>query len=84
MHYMLPIFKRLGVFLYKIHFKGAITFVTYFDEVGCVSEGQLEGAVPRGEAEGAGLVVTLQVVVHRIGHHVHEAQGQHQDSTCNK
>ena len=58
--------------------------VTYFDEVGCISEWQLEGAVPRCETEGAGLVIALQVVVHRVGHHVHAAEGQHKDSTCNK
>ena len=59
-------------------------FPTYFDEVGCVSEGQLEGAVAGGKTEGAGLVVALQVVVHGVGHHIHAAEGQHQDSTCNK
>ena len=58
--------------------------ITYFDEVWCISEGQLEGAVAWGEAQRAGLVITLQVVVHGDGQAVHEAPGQQQDSTCNK
>ena len=33
---------------------------TYFDEVGLVPEGQVEGAVARGQAEDAGLVIALK------------------------
>ena len=40
--------------------------LTYLDQVGLVAEGELEGAVALGEAEGAGLVVTLQVVLHGL------------------
>ena len=68
----------------KLFQRSTLLFITYFDEVWCISEWQLECAVPRGETEGAGLVIALQVVVHRVGHHVHAAEGQHKDSTCNK
>ena len=45
--------------------EGVLAIVlTYLDQVGFVAEGELEGAVALGEAEGAGLVVALQVVVH--------------------
>ena len=43
-----------------------LSVLTYLDEVRFVTERELEGAVALGEAEGAGLVVTLQVVVHRL------------------
>ena len=33
---------------------------TYFDEVWLVPEGQVEGAVARGQAEDAGLVIALK------------------------
>ena len=42
----------------------AIMVLTYLDQVGFVAERELEGAVALRETEGAGLVVTLQVVVH--------------------
>ena len=38
--------------------------LTYLDEVGFVAERKLEGAVALGETESAGLVVTLQVMLH--------------------
>ena len=38
--------------------------LTYLDEVRFVAERELEGAVALRETESAGLVVTLQVVVH--------------------
>ena len=47
--------------------------LTDLDEVGGVAEGELEGAVAAGEAERAGLVVTLEVVVSRQ----HPAQPRH-------
>ena len=43
-----------------------LSVLTYLDEVRFVAEGELEGAVALGEAEGAGLVVALQVVLHRL------------------
>ena len=48
--------------------------LTDLDEVGGVAEGELEGAVSAGEAERAGLVVTLEVVVSPQ----HPAQPHHQ------
>ena len=33
---------------------------TYFDEVWLMSEGKVEGAVARGKAEDAGLVIALK------------------------
>ena len=43
-----------------------VIVLTYLDQVGFVPEGELEGAVALGEAEGAGLVVALQVVLHGL------------------
>ena len=47
--------------------------LTYLDKISCVAEWELEGAVAAGEAERAGLVVTLEVVVSRQ----HPAQPRH-------